>query len=86
VGDDFHFVSRVGQKLVVFRASFSGAGFKSSGAVGDEVFGHGFEQTADDLGLFAGLLGAGLDGLGRVPPPRRPRRSRQLAGRREPLP
>ena len=36
VGDDFHLVSRVGQKLVVFGAAFAGAGFEASGAMSAE--------------------------------------------------
>ena len=66
VGDDFHLVSRVGQKLVVFRAAFAGAGFESSGAAWDGIPGDLGEELVDERGLLARLLRAGVDGLGGV--------------------
>ena len=66
MGDNLHLVSRVGEKLVIFWASFPGAGFEASWAVGDGVPGDLGQQLVDKLGLFAGLLRAGVDGLGGV--------------------
>ena len=66
VGDDLHFVARVGEKLIVFGTSFAGAGFEASGAMGDGVGGDLGQELVDEFGLFARLFGAGVDGLGGV--------------------
>ena len=66
MGDDFYLASGVSEKLIGFRSSFLGAGFQSTGSFRDEVSGDGGQHSVDEFGLFAGTLGAGVDGLGPV--------------------
>ena len=64
VGDDLDLVSGLGEELIGFGSSFSGAGFGSAGAMGHEIAGDAFEHASDEFGLFAGSVVCGVDGLG----------------------
>ena len=47
VGNDLHHASGMGQELVIFWASFTGAGFESSGPMRDKIAGDVLQQAID---------------------------------------